>query len=137
MRPKSELVANYRKAYVAIKTYPFIYTAAMLALCPFEAWLPLPWAEAIGLMAFTSVPSALLCWRLSRAVRLCPWHRAQCLVMLLPVSIPLCRIFCPGLGVAWLWGGVTAVLIASLVNCYKTFIEPTTMVARRKRDNAI
>ncbi len=31
MRPKSELVANYRKAYVAIKTYPFIYTAAMLA----------------------------------------------------------------------------------------------------------
>ncbi len=41
MRPKSELVANYRKAYAAVKTYPFIYTALLLVLCPFDYTLPL------------------------------------------------------------------------------------------------
>lgn len=126
----NKAVEGYRKLYAAVKTYPFIYTFLLLALSPFEAWLPLPWAEAIGLLAFTSVPSALLCRRLSRAVFLCPWHRAQCAVMLLPAAIPLCRIFIPGLNVAWVWGGVSVLLLASVVNAYMVFVKPA---ARRGR----
>lgn len=110
------------------KPYPFLYTLLLLVLSPLEAWLSLHWAEALGLLTFTSVPSAWLCVWLSYPLRLCNWYRAQCLVMLLPVAIPLCRIFCPTLDIVWVWIGIVAVLIASLVNCYKTFIRPTRSV---------
>lgn len=122
---KNELVENYRKAYATIKTFPFIYTAVLLAVSPFEVWLSLRWSVLIGLVAFTSVPSVLLCLRLSKLVKLCPWHRAQCFIMLLPLAIPVCRILLPLLDVAWVWIGVSALLIASLVNAYFVFIKPS------------
>lgn len=120
---KNELLANYRKAYVTIKTFPFIYTAALLIVSPLEAWLSLRWAELIGLFIFTSVPSVWLCWRLSKAVKLCPWHRAQCFIILLPLAIPFCRILLPQLEVVWVWMGISVVLIASLVNTYFVFVK--------------
>lgn len=122
--PKDEMVENYRKAFVTIKTFPFIYTALLLLISPFEAWLSLRWAELLGLFFFTSMPSVWLCWRLSRAVKLCPWHRAQCVIMLVPLSIPLCRIFWPG-SVILVWIAVAVLLLASLVNAYFVFIKPS------------
>ena len=121
---KNELLENYRKAYVTIKTFPFIYTALLLVISPFEAWLSLKWAELIGLFFFTSVPSVWLCWRLSKAVKHCFWHRAQCFIMLLPLAIPVCRIFVPG-SVIWVWIAVFAILIALLVNAYFVFVKPS------------
>ena len=118
------LIESYRKVYVTIKTYPFLYTLLLLILSPLEAWLSLSWAEALGLLTFTSVPSVWMCVKLSYPLKLCNWYRAQCFVTLLPLSIPLCRIFCPTLNIAWVWGGVAFILVASLVNCYKTFIRP-------------
>ena len=120
---KNELLENYRKAYVTIKTFPFIYTALLLVINPFEAWLSLKWAELIGLFFFTSVPSVWLCWRLSKAVKLCFWHRAQCFIMLLPLAIPVCRIFVPG-SVISVWVAISALLITSLVNAYFVFVKP-------------
>lgn len=122
--PKNDLVENYRKAYVTIKTFPFIYTAVLLVISPLEAWLSLRWAEVLALLTCTSMPTAWLCWRLSKSVRLCPWHRAQCLAMLLPLSIPLCRIVLPQFDVVWVWAGVSVLLLASLVNAYFVFIKP-------------
>lgn len=123
---KNELIESYRKARHTIKTFPFVYTAVLLVLSPLETWMSLRWAELLALFFFTSVPSVWLCWRLSRAVRLCPWHRAQCFVMLLPLAIPLCRILCPDADVVLLWIGVSVILVASLVNCYLVFVKPTT-----------
>ncbi|MBD5223870.1 MAG: hypothetical protein HDS71_07475 [Bacteroidales bacterium] len=124
MEEKSELIENYRKAFVTIKTFPFIYTALLLVVSPFEAWLSLKWAELLGLFFFTSVPSVWLCWRLSKAIKLCPWHRAQCFIMLLPLAIPLCRIFMPDCVIS-VWIGVAILLMASLVNAYFVFIKPS------------
>lgn len=122
---KNEMVENYRKVFVTIKTFPFIYSAVLFMLCPLEAWLSLRWAELIGLFFCTSVPSVLLCWRLSKAVKLCPWHRAQCFVILLPLLIPSCRILWPDIDIIWLWGGVSTLLCLSLVNAYFVFIKPS------------
>lgn len=121
---KNEIIGNYRKAYVTVKTFPFVYTAVLLFLCPFETWLSLRWAEALGLLVFACAPSVWLCWRLSKAVKLCPWHRAQCFIMLFPLAIPLCRIFWPEANIVWLWSGVTVILFASLVNAYLVFVRP-------------
>lgn len=122
---KSELIENYRKAFFTIKVFPFIYTAVLLILSPFETFLSLQWAELLALFFFTCMPSIILCLVLSYAVRLCPWHRAQCFIMLLPLSIPLCRIFYPDLSIVWVWLGVSTLLLASLVNAYFVFIKPS------------
>lgn len=124
MGEKSELIENYRKAFVTIKTFPFIYAAVLLVVSPLEAWLSLKWAELLGLFLFTSMPSVWLCWRLSKAVKLCPWHRAQCFIMLLPLAIPVCRIFVPGC-VILVWVAISALLLASLVNAYFVFVKPS------------
>lgn len=122
---KNELIKSYRKARHTIKTFPFIYTAVLLVLSQLETWLSLRWAEVLALLFSTSIPTTWLCWRLSKAVGLCPWHRAQCLIMLLPLAIPLCRILCPEVNIVWLWVGVSIILIASLVNCYLVFVKPS------------
>lgn len=121
---KIELVKSYRKARAAIQTFPFFYTAVLLVVSPLEAWLSLRWAELIGLLFFTSVPTVCLLWRLSLTLWLCRWYRAQCLTMLLPLSITLCRIFWPEAGAVWVWGAVTVILMASLVNAYFVFVKP-------------
>ena len=124
MGGKSELVDNYRKAFVTIKTFPFIYAALLVVVSPLEVWLSLKWAELIGLSLFTSVPSVWLCWKLSKTVKLCPWHRAQCFIMLLPLAIPLFRILHPRLNAVPVWVVVTVLLLVSLVNCYFVFVKP-------------
>ena len=121
---RNELVKNYRKAFVTIKLFPFIYTFALLVVSPLEAWLSLRWAELLGLIVFTSVPSVILCMILSYAVKLCPWHRAQCIVMLLPLAIPICRIFMPDC-VIFVWGAVSVLLLISLANAYFVFVKPS------------
>ena len=122
---KNELIVSYRKVRHIIKSFPFIYTAVLLVISPLEAWLSLMWAEVLALLTTTSIPTAWLCWRLSKAVKLCPWHRAQCFIMLLPLVIPLCRILCPEADMLCVWGGVSIILLASLVNCYLVFIKTT------------
>lgn len=115
-----------RRVTKTVKVYPFIYTVLLLILSPVEAWASLEWAEVIGLLTFTSVPSIWLCWKLSRAVKLCPWHRAQCALAVVPTAIPLSRILIDGAYVALVWLGIAAILVASLVNCYLVFIRPTS-----------
>lgn len=129
---KNELLDNYRKAYVTIKTFPFIYTVTLLVLSPLEAWMSLRCAEVLALLTCTSIPTAWLCWRLSKVVKLCPWHRAQCFLMLLPLSIPLCRMFLPEINIFWVLAGVAVLLTASLINAYFVFIKPSVYLKRKK-----
>lgn len=122
---KNELIKSYRKARHTIKTFPFVYTFVLLVLSPLEVWLSLRWAELLALFFFTSAPSTWLCLILSKAVKLCPWHRAQCLIMLLPLSIPVIRILMPESDVVWVWLGVSVILAMSLLNAYFVFVKPS------------
>lgn len=129
-RVKSYQDAKLNRVTKTIKIFPFVYTLALLVLSPLEAWLTLKWAEVLGLLVFTSVPSAWLCWRLSNIVGLCRWYRAQCVFMLSPVAIPLFRICNNGGEVVWVWIGVVALLAVSLVNCYFVFVKPSVKDGR-------
>ena len=124
MREK-ERVDILRSVTKIIKTFPFLYATLLLLLSPWEAWLSLRWSEVLGLLTFTSVPSVWLCWRLSKAIMLCSWHRAQCFIMLLPLLVPIIRILKPEVNILWVWSGVAVLLIASLVNAYFVFVKPT------------
>lgn len=121
---KNDLIKNYRKTFFIIKVSPFIYIAVLLILSPFEAFLSLRWAQLLALFISTSVPSTILCLILSYAVKLCPWHRAQCFFMLLPLLIPICRIVWPCCVIP-IWIGVSVLFSASLVNAYFVFVKPS------------
>lgn len=108
-----------------VKIFPFKYTAILLFLSPFDAWLSLKWAQLLWLISFTTLPSAWLCWKLSRYLKLCKWHRAQCVLILIPQAIPICRIFFSDINIAWVWAGVALIFILSLINCYFVFIKPS------------
>lgn len=114
-----------RKVTGTIKKFPFVYTFILLCLSPFDAWLSLKWAQLLWLFTFTSLPTSWLCWKLSFPLKLCKWYRLQCVIILVPQIIPIFRIFCRELNILWVWAGVALIFVASLVNCYKTIIQPT------------
>lgn len=116
---------RFRKVAGTVKKFPFYYTLFLLCLSPFDAWLTLEWAQLLWLFTFTSLPSAWLCWKLSRYLKLCKWYRAQCGVILIPQAIPICRIFFPDISMLCVYIGVALILIASLINCYFTIIKPS------------
>lgn len=65
-------VEMLRKVTKVVKVFPYLYTFILICLSPFDAWLPLRGAELLGLLTFTCVPSAWLCWKLSKIISLCP-----------------------------------------------------------------
>lgn len=84
-----------------VKLFPFVYTVVSLILIAIERLFTVGWYEVLSLLCFVSVPCVWLCWRLSKIARLCVWHRVQCLAMLLPLLIPICRIVWPETDIVW------------------------------------
>lgn len=112
---KNEVIKTHRKVTDIVRLFPFFYTIALLAVCLSEKWLSLKCTEVVELLTFTSVPAAILCWWLSRIIKLCFWYRLQCFVMVLPLLVPICRIIWPAY-VALVWVGVIIILALSIVN---------------------
>lgn len=107
-------IETLRKVTDIVRPFPFVYTIALLAVCLSEKWLSLKCTEVVELLTFTSVPAAILCWWLSKIIKLCVWYRLQCFVMVLPLAIPICRILWPEFGYAWI--GAVVILSLSIVN---------------------
>lgn len=108
-----------------VKIFPFFYTAILLIFSSLDTLFTLKWAQLFWLLFFTSVPSACLCLLLSRHLKLCPWYRVQCFVILAPLATPICRIFSPDINILWIRIGVALIFILSLINCYFTIIKPS------------
>ena len=104
-----------------VKLFPFVYTALSLVLIAIEGLLPIGWVEILSLLLFVSLPCVWLCWRLSLIVRLCAWHRVQCLAMLLPLLIPICRIVWPDANVIWVKWVVAFLCMIPFVGGFRVF----------------
>ena len=115
-----------------VKRYPFYYTALMVVLSICDIWLPVNLSLMLGFLFMTSIPSAIFCFVLSRQVHLCPWHRVQCIVMVLPLVIPIFRIYNPNVSVWWVCGLVCLILLASLINRIKLNNIPATLAEWRE-----
>ncbi len=112
---KEAVIRTYRGIKNVVRTYPFFYTLALLIVCLSEKAMSVRCGEIIELLAFTSLPSTFLCWKLSRIIGLCFWYRLQCVLMSLPLLIPICRTLYPEYdGIVLLV--VIAILSVSLIN---------------------
>ena len=104
-----------------VKLFPFIYTTVSLALIAIEGLFGAGWYEVLSLLCFVSVPCVVLCLRLSSIARLCVWHRVQCIAMILPLLIPICRIVWPEANVVWVKFGVTFLCLVPFVGGFRVF----------------
>lgn len=118
-----------RRVTATVKVFPFIYTFGILLY-----WLIAPALSETALtvideVVYMSAIVVLLLIRLSYCVKLCIWHRLQCMLPLLPQVAALVdeHIYEFGIYTATINYIVTLSIFAlSLVNAYKVFIRPTT-----------
>lgn len=121
------LVNILRKVTVIVKICPFIYTV-LYALCMF-GYLSMSESVATILdqLFYTSPIVVVNNLVLSRSLKLCKWHRLECILPIIPL-LPLAidSYICPLNNVAV--GVNTAIMtmlcIASLINAYFVFIKP-------------
>ena len=121
------LVRILRKVTTIVKIYPFVY-AVLYALCMIGY---LVCDDAVSVMLdqlFYTSPIVVSCnILLSYSLKLCKWHRLQCLLPMFPL-IPLFvdYLILPVSKLAFTINALTIMLlfILSLVNAYFVFIKP-------------
>lgn len=121
------LVRILRKVTKIVKIYPFVY-AVLYALCMIGY---LVCDDAVSVMLdqlFYTSPIVVSCnILLSYSLKLCKWHRLQCLLPMFPL-IPLFvdYLIFPVSKLAFTINALTiiAILMLSLINAYFVFIKP-------------
>ena len=121
------LVRILRKVTTIVKIYPFVY-AVLYALCMIGY---LVCDDAVSVMLdqlFYTSPIVVSCnILLSYSLKLCKWHRLQCLLPMFPL-IPLFvdYLIFPVSKLAFTINALTIMLlfILSLINAYFVFIKP-------------
>ena len=121
------LVRILRKVTTIVKIYPFVY-AVLYALCMIGYLVCDDIVSVMLDQLFYTSPIVVSCnILLSYSLKLCKWHRLQCLLPMFPL-IPLFidYLIFPVSKLAFTINALTIMLlfILSLINAYFVFIKP-------------
>ena len=121
------LVRILRKVTTIVKIYPFVY-AMLYALCMLGYLVCDDFVSIMLDQLFYTSPIVVSCnILLSYSLKLCKWHRLQCLLPMFPL-IPLFvdYLIFPVSKLAFTINALTIMLlfILSLINAYFVFIKP-------------
>lgn len=121
------LVRILRKVTTIVKIYPFVY-AVLYALCMIGCLVCDDIVSVMLDQLFYTSPIVVSCnILLSYSLKLCKWHRLQCLLPMFPL-IPLFidYLIFPVSKLAFTINALTIMLlfILSLINAYFVFIKP-------------
>ena len=117
-----------RSVTIIVKLFPFYYAAGLLLFWLIAPALSTTLVIEIDSLIVLSALMVLLLIRLSYCVKLCPWHRLQCALPLLPqlsarIDSYLCNL---GTYTATVNTAIMALIFTiSLINAYFVFIKPT------------
>lgn len=121
------LVRVLRKVTTIVKIYPFVY-AVLYALCMIGY---LVCDDAVSVMLdqlFYTSPIVVSCnILLSYSLKLCKWHRLQCLLPMIPlITLLVDMTIYPISKIASTINALTIILLftLSLINAYFVFIKP-------------
>ena len=121
------IVKILRKTTKIVKVYPFIY-AMLYVMCMFGYML---FSENVAIILdqiFYTSPIVVSCnISLSYALKLCKWHRMECLLPIIPIFPLLIDYYIYPLNNIAVGINTTimiAICIASLINAYFVFIKP-------------
>lgn len=122
-----------RKVTKIIKLFPFLYIVLFIAIIPFETFGGMDIVIIFNLLFFESPLFVALLVLLSYCVKLCFWHRLQCILPLIPQLLVYCDQYIYEYGEALATINFIMLLllfILSLVNAYFVFIRPSNLKSK-------
>ena len=120
-----------------VKPFPFVYTAMLML---FWALAPILRYEAISTidsLIFLSVIMVLFLIALSYCIKLCKWHRLQCVLPLLPQIVDRIdtNIYEFGANLATVnYAVIGLIVVLSLINAYFVFMKPMLSKWKQRRN---
>ena len=122
------IVSILRKVTKVVKIYPFVY-AILYALCMFGYMIGSEGLScALDQLFYTSPISILFALILSRSLKLCKWHKLECILPMIPlIHLAIDSYIIPLSNVSAIInvGTIIAICILSLINAYFVFIKPS------------
>lgn len=122
------ILSVVRKTTKAIKVFPFLYIGLFIVLSFAMGLTSIIVTYIISAIIIISPIVVAFLIYLSYAVKLCKWHRLQCLLPLIPQAIVFIdsHLYEYGEALATLNFAILIFLfVASLVNAFFVFIRPT------------
>lgn len=121
------IVTILRRVTKIVKIYPFIY-AGIYALCMIGYMFLSDETADILDQLFVTSPIVVSCnLLLSKTLKLCKWHRLQCLLPIVPLLPIYVDSYIYSLSKVGAYINTTIILLlflASLINAYFVFIKP-------------
>lgn len=117
-----------RKTTKAIKVFPFLYVVVFIILDTFITFCDYETAYTIADFFYESPFFIAFLIYLSYCVKLCFWHRLQCILPLIPQLLVFCDNYIYEYGEALATFNFVIIIllfILSLVNAYFVFIRPS------------
>lgn len=129
-RENLKIVLNVvRKTTKAIKVFPFLYALLLLVLFPIVAYVDFDIATIINETFYVSPLFIGFLILMSFYVKLCKWHRLQCILPLFPQIIVFIDANFYEFGESLMTIDFVVdivIFILSLINAYFVFIKPKT-----------
>jgi hypothetical protein len=123
------IVAILRKVTKVVKIYPFVY-AMLYALCMVGYMIGSEELScALDQLFYTSPISIIFALILSRSLKLCKWHKLECILPMIPlIHLAIDSYVIPLSNVSAIInvGTIITICILSLINAYFVFIKPNT-----------
>lgn len=121
------IVSILRKVTKVVKIYPFVY-ATLYILCMSGYMIGSDELSCIlDQLFYTSPISILFALILSRSLKLCKWHKLECVLPMIPlIHLVIDSYIVPLSNVSAIInvGTIIILFILSLVNAYFVFIKP-------------
>lgn len=122
-----KIVGILRNTTKVVKLMPFIY--AIVYICSMLGYLFFSdeVATILDLLLYISPITILFSLYLSKALKMCIWHRLECVLPLLPTLLVFMDEFLKQFKTVYAYTNVILITIlfcASLVNAYFVFIKP-------------
>lgn len=122
------IVLILRNVTKIVKIYPFVY-AMLYALCMVGYMVGSDNISCIlDQLFYTSPISILFALLLSRSLKLCKWHKLECILPLIPlIHLAIDAYIVPLSNVSAIINATTVIILclASLINAYFVFIKPS------------
>lgn len=121
------LINILRRVTALVKVSPFIYAGMLIismVLYLFECY---GFAFVIDTLFHISVVTVVIFILLSKRLKLCKWHRLECIIPLIAALPTIVDEYCFTLSTIAVYSNVTIIIllsILSLINAYHVFIKP-------------
>lgn len=121
------LVCILRNTTRIVKIAPFVYSGLYILCMIAYLFASYEFCFVLDLCFTMSPVTVILLLFLSKYLKLCKWHKLECILPMIPIAPILVDRYCFTLSTIAVYSNVTIIIllsILSLINAYHVFIKP-------------